>query len=178
MCGFKPIIRIISVRVHMHCGKCEADLKSRLIKHKGIFNVKTDQKAQNVTVEGTIEVEKLISFLRKRVHKNAEIISIKEVKRDQEKKGKEEVQSSETSKEKDHSKSGESTKKKDDDKKKTGESTKEKEDGKSSETTKIMSHQGHPKEENKIKDNVPYIIHYVYAQQLFTGENPNSCSIL
>ncbi|KAL2659180.1 hypothetical protein AAZV13_03G071000 [Glycine max] len=133
-----PIIRIISVRVHMHCGKCEADLKSRLIKHKGIFNVKTDQKAQNVTVEGTIEVEKLISFLRKRVHKNAEIISIKEVKRDQEKKGKEEVQSSETSKEKDHSKS----------------------------------------EENKIKDNVPYIIHYVYAQQLFTGENPNSCSIL
>lgn len=147
----------------------------------GIFNVKTDQKAQNVTVEGTIEVEKLISFLRKRVHKNAEIISIKEVKRDQEKKGKEEVQSSETSKEKDHSKSGESTKKKDDDNnKKSGESTKEKGDGKSSETTKIIEvHQGHPKEEIKIKDNnVPYIIHYVYAPQLFSDENPNSCSIL
>ena len=108
----------------------------------GIFNVKTDQKAQNVTVEGTIEVEKLISFLRKRVHKNAEIISIKEVKRDQEKKGKEEVQSSETSKEKDHSKSGESTKKKDDDKKKTGESTKEKKVN-TSITELLFQNQGH-----------------------------------
>ncbi|TKY68772.1 hypothetical protein E2542_SST05032 [Spatholobus suberectus] len=190
-----PIIRIISVKVHMHCDKCEADLKSRLIKHKGIFNVKTDQKAQSVTVEGTIEVEKLMSFLRKKVHKNAEIISIKEVKKE-EKKGKEEGKSSETTKEKDHSKSGESIKKKDDNKSsestkekegKSGESTKEKEgksgesttekgDGKSSETTKIIeTRQEHPKE---IKDNVPYIIHYVYAPQLFSDENPNSCSIL
>ena len=36
-----------------------------------------------------------------------------------------------------------------------------------------------PKAEIKIKDNnVPYIIHYVYAPQLFSDENPNSCSIL
>ena len=62
--------------------------------------MKTDQKAQTVTVEGTIEVEKLISFFRKKVHKNAEITSIKEVKKDQEKKGKEELKSSETTKEK------------------------------------------------------------------------------
>ncbi|XP_020207488.1 heavy metal-associated isoprenylated plant protein 4 [Cajanus cajan] len=150
-----PIIRIISLKVHMHCDKCEADLKSRLIKHKGIFNVKTDQKAQSVTVEGTIEVEKLMSFLRKKGHKNSEIISIKE-----EKKGKEEGKSSsESTKEKDH---GESTKKKDDNKdkevKSSGESTKEK--------------------KGDTKDNVPYIIHYVYAPQLFSDENPNSCSIL
>ncbi|RDX58555.1 Heavy metal-associated isoprenylated plant protein 4, partial [Mucuna pruriens] len=184
MCDFKPIVRIISVKVHMHCDKCEADLKSRLIKHKGIFDVKTDKKAQSVTVEGTIEVEKLMLFLRKRVHKNAEIISIKE----ENKKGKEEGKSSENTKEKDNSKSGESTKKKDDNNKsgestkekegKFGESTKEKGDGKSNETTKIIeTHQGHPKEEIKLKDNVPYIIHYVYAPQLFSDENPNSCSI-
>ncbi|CAJ1948682.1 unnamed protein product [Sphenostylis stenocarpa] len=216
-----PIIRIISVKVHMHCDKCEVDLESRLIKHKGIFNVKTDQKAQNVTVEGTIEVEKLISFLRKRVHKNAEIVSIKEVKKE-EKKGTEEGKTSVTTKEKDHGEStkkkdgddsgkvsgesakkkdgdgsgkssgesakikdgdetakssGESAKKKDGDEtaKKSGESTKEK----GGETTKIIeTREGHPKEEAKIKDNVPYIIHYVYAPQLFSDENPNSCSIL
>nr|XP_007134283.1 hypothetical protein PHAVU_010G034300g [Phaseolus vulgaris]ESW06277.1 hypothetical protein PHAVU_010G034300g [Phaseolus vulgaris] len=157
MCGFKPIIRIIVVKVHMHCDKCEADLKTRLIKHKGIFDVKTDQKAESVTVEGTIEVEKLISFLRKRVHKNVEIVSIKEVKKE-EKKGKEEGKSSETTKEKDK---GESTKKK------------------GGETTKIIeAREEHQKEEVKIKDNVPYIIHYVYAPQLFSDENPNSCSIL
>lgn len=34
----KPIVRTISVKVHMHCDKCEADLKHRLIKHKGNFN--------------------------------------------------------------------------------------------------------------------------------------------
>lgn len=32
---FKPTVRTISVKVHMHCDKCEADLKQRLIKHKG-----------------------------------------------------------------------------------------------------------------------------------------------
>ncbi|BAT96960.1 hypothetical protein VIGAN_09029200 [Vigna angularis var. angularis] len=160
----EPMIRIISVKVHMHCDKCEADLKRRLIKHKGIFDVKTDQKAQNVTVEGIIEVEKLKSFLRKRVHKNVEIVSIKEVKKE-EKKGKE----------KDH---GESTKKKDGEDnsiKKSGESTKEK----GGESTKIIeTREGHPKEDVKVKDNVPYIIHYVYAPQLFSDENPNSCYIL
>jgi len=35
----KPIVRTITVKVHMHCDKCEADLKRRLIKHKG--NLKT-----------------------------------------------------------------------------------------------------------------------------------------
>jgi len=125
--------------------------------NEGIFDVKTDQKAESVTVEGTIEVDKLISFLRKRVHKNVEIVSIKEVKKE-EKKGKEEGKSSETTKEKDK---GESTKKKGD------------------ETTKIIeAREEHQKEEVKIKDNVPYIIHYVYAPQLFSDENPNSCSIL
>ncbi|XP_027907075.1 heavy metal-associated isoprenylated plant protein 4 [Vigna unguiculata] len=152
----EPIIRIISAKVHMHCDKCEADLKRRLIKHKGIFDVKTDQKAQNVTVEGTIEVEKLKSFLRKRVHKTVEIVSIKEVKKEEKKK--------------DH---GESTKKKDEDNtKKSGESTKEK----GGEITKII--ETREKEEVKVKDNVPYIIHYVYAPQLFSDENPNSCCIL
>jgi len=122
----------------------------------GIFDVKTDQKAQNVTVEGTIEVEKLKSFLRKRVHKNVEIVSIKEVKKEEKKK--------------DH---GESTKKKDEDNtKKSGESTKEK----GGEITKII--ETREKEEVKVKDNVPYIIHYVYAPQLFSDENPNSCCIL
>ncbi|XP_045787949.1 heavy metal-associated isoprenylated plant protein 4-like [Trifolium pratense] len=147
-----PIVRTITVKVHMHCDKCEADLKRRLIKHKGIFNVKTDKKAQSLIVEGTIEVEKLTSFLRKRVNTNAEVISIKEEKKEEKKeKGKEE---------------------------KKEEKGKE---GKSSESTKVIEihHHGNTQDEIKIKDNnnVPYIIHYVYAPQIFSDENPNSCSI-
>ncbi|MED6107722.1 hypothetical protein PIB30_016760 [Stylosanthes scabra] len=139
----EPIIRTITVKAHMHCDKCEADLKTRLLKHKGIFNVKTDKKVHTVTVEGTIEEEKLISFMKKRVHKNAEVISIKELKK---------VEKKEVIKE-EGGKSGESSKKKE------------------VETTK-------EKEEAKTKDNAPYFIHYVYAPQLFSDENPNSCSIL
>lgn len=170
-----PIIRTISVKVHMHCDKCEADLKQRLMKHKGIFNVKTDKKAQSVSVEGTIEAEKLLSFMRKRVHKNAVVISIKEAKTEEKKeKGKEEGKPSETNKDKNESKSGESTKKKDDSK--PGESTKEKE-GKSIVSTKEKE-DGKSGETTKTKENVPYIIHYVYAPQLFSDENPNSCSIM
>lgn len=111
-------------------------------------------------------MEKLILFLKKRVHKNAEVISIKEEKKEEKKgnKGKEE------------------TKKKEDEKKSSGESTKEKlGEGKSSgETTKVIEiHHGHTQDEIQIKDkNVPYIIHYVYAPQLFSDENPNSCFIL
>lgn len=152
-----PIVRTITVKVHMHCDKCEADLKRRLIKHKGIFNVKTDKKAQSLIVEGTIEVEKLTSFLKKRVHKNAEVISIKEHKKEEKKeKGKEE-EKKEEKKEKD----------KEEEKKDKGK------------VIEIHHGGGDTRDEIKIKDNnnVPYIIHYVYAPQLFSDENPNSCSI-
>ncbi|KAG2381025.1 Heavy metal-associated isoprenylated plant protein [Vigna angularis] len=146
--------------------KKKVELISPKVKPKEITTMEKKPKEikENVTVEGIIEVEKLKSFLRKRVHKNVEIVSIKEVKKE-EKKGKE----------KDH---GESTKKKDGEDnsiKKSGESTKEK----GGESTKIIeTREGHPKEDVKVKDNVPYIIHYVYAPQLFSDENPNSCYIL
>jgi Mg-chelatase subunit ChlD len=120
-----------------------------------IFNVKTDKKAQTLIVEGTIEVEKLTSFLRKRVNINAEVISIKEEKKEEKKeKGKEE---------------------KKEEKKDRGKEVK------SSESTKVIEihHHGNTHDEIKIKDNnnVPYIIHYAYAPQIFSDENPNSCSI-
>lgn len=96
------------------------------------------------------------------MHKNAEVISIKEEKKEEKKeKGKEEGKSSSSEATKDKS-SGESTKKKD------GEATK---------VIEIHHDQYYTEDEIKIKDNVPYIIHYVYAPQIFSDENPNSCSI-
>lgn len=110
-------------------------------------------KAQNLTVEGTIEVEKLLSFLKKIMHKNAQVISIKEDKKEEKKdKGKEE---------------------KKEEKKDRGKAN--------GETSKVIEihHHGNTRDDTKINDNinVPYIIHYVYAPQLFSDENPNSCSI-
>ncbi|XP_028755325.1 heavy metal-associated isoprenylated plant protein 4 [Neltuma alba] len=234
----EPIIRIITAKVHMHCDKCERDLKKRLIKHKGIFSVKTDQEAEIVTIEGSIEHERFLRFLKRKVHKNAEIISSKEEKKVEDKgKGKQEEKGkageSTKEKEKEKKKDGEEpekkekgdeksivvglTKEKEKEKNKDGEepekkekgeeksiivgSTKEKEKEKAKEKekgeeksiivastnekekkkekkgTQIIQIQEDTKVEIVAKDNVPYIIHYVYAPQIFSDENPNACYI-
>ena len=94
------------------------------------------------------------------MHKNAEVISIKEHKKEEKKeKGKEEEKKD---------------KGKEEEKKDKGK------EAKSLESTKVIEiHHSDTRDEIKIKDNnnVPYIIHYVYAPQLFSDENPNSCSI-
>lgn len=89
--------------------------------------MKTDFKAQTVTVQGTIESEKLLSYFRTKVHKHAEIITSKpEVKKEEKK-----------------------------------------------ETIEIKS------TEVKTKETVtPYFIHYVYAPQIFSDENPNACIVM
>ncbi|XP_065859480.1 heavy metal-associated isoprenylated plant protein 4 isoform X2 [Euphorbia lathyris] len=74
-----------TVKVHMHCDKCENDLRTRLLKHKGIYSVKTDMKTQHLTVEGTIESEKLLAYIRKKVHKKAEILASKIHKKEEKK---------------------------------------------------------------------------------------------
>ncbi|KAI9087142.1 hypothetical protein K1719_030906 [Acacia pycnantha] len=200
----EPIIRTITAKVHMHCDKCERDLKTRLIKHRGIFSVKTEQEDEIVTIEGSIEPERLLGFLKRKVHKNAEIISSKDEKKVEDKeKGKQEEKGKavESTKEKGEGKSTGESKEKEKEKKKDGEpekkgkgeeksivvvaSTKEKEkeimkkeisDG-LEETTQIIQIQEDTKVEIVAKHNVPYIIHYVYAPQLFSDENPNACSI-
>ncbi|KAM4072477.1 hypothetical protein ACB094_11G141000 [Castanea mollissima] len=197
------ISRTTSVKVHMHCDKCEQDLRKRLLRHKGIHNVKTDMKAQNLTVEGTIEPEKLLSYLKKKVHKHAEIIK-SEKKEEKKEKEKEKEQEKEKGKpaEKGESKpsekgegkpagkgeskpsekgegkpagKGESKPSEKGEGKPTG-----KGEGKTTETTKIVE----VKEEIKVVEvkskegNAPYFIHYVYAPQMFSDENPNACSVM
>ncbi|KAL5799115.1 hypothetical protein ACOSQ2_003935 [Xanthoceras sorbifolium] len=139
----EAIIRTTTVKVHMHCDKCEHDLQKKLLKHKGIHSVKTDIKAQTVTVQGTIESEKLVSYFRKNVHKHAEIITSKSDPKKEEKKEKEKVETIVT------------------------------------ESSKLKEFKEEVKVEVKSKEiNNPYFIHYVYAPQLFSDENPNACSIM
>lgn len=110
-------------------------------------------KAQTLTVDGTIEPEKLVSFLRKKVHKHAEIVPSKVPEKKEEKK--------------------EIIKIKEDIKKETdivigGKST----------VDQIFAKEEIKLVEVKYKEgNSPYFIHYVYAPQLFSDENPNACTI-
>nr|GEX93785.1 heavy metal-associated isoprenylated plant protein 4 [Tanacetum cinerariifolium] len=47
------------------------DLRAKLLKHKGIHNVKTNIKSQIVLIEGTIESEKIVTYMHKIAHKPA-----------------------------------------------------------------------------------------------------------
>ncbi|KAK3195307.1 hypothetical protein Dsin_026617 [Dipteronia sinensis] len=144
----ESIISTTSVKVHLHCEKCEHDLRKILLKHRGVHSVKTDMKAQTVTVQGTIESDKLLSYFRKKVHKHAEIITSIPDQKKEEKKEKE--------KEKEKVEAPISTP-----------------------STKIVEFKEEGKVEVKNKEiNAPYFIHYVYAPQLFSDENPNACSIV
>ena len=112
-------------------------------------------KAQTITIEGIIESEKLLTYMKKRVHKHAEIIIPKQEKKE-EKKEKEKEKEEEKEKEKEV-----------------------KVEVKSTETTKIVEFKEEKKVEANIADGkVPYCVHYVYAPQLFRDENPNACSIM
>lgn len=112
----------------------------------GIYSVKTDMKAQTLTVQGTIKSDDLLSYIRKNVHKHAEIVSSKTEAKEEKKEAK-----------KDDVKDG----------------------AKSSEKTQVTEFKQQEKVEVKSKEgNTPYFVHYVYAPQLFSDENPNACSIL
>ncbi|ESQ33976.1 hypothetical protein EUTSA_v10009467mg [Eutrema salsugineum] len=160
----KDAIRTTILKVHIHCAKCDKDLQNKLLKHKAIHIVKTDSKAQTLTVQGTIESAKLLTYIRKKVHKHAEIISSKT---DEEKKKEEEEK-----------------KKKEEEKKKKEEEEKKKKEEVKVEVTKTITETVELKEKIKVegqkdKDgNIPYFVHYVYAPQLFSDENPNACCIV
>ncbi|KAK9095352.1 hypothetical protein Scep_026821 [Stephania cephalantha] len=131
------VLSTTTVKVHMHCGKCEYDLKKKILKLKGVHSVKTDFKAQTLAAEGTIEPTKLVEYIQKRVHKYAEIVT---QKKEQEKKEK----------------------------------------VKEVETKKVTEEEKKVIEVKTAKaiNNAPYIVHHVYAPQLFSDENPNACSIM
>ncbi|XP_021735543.1 heavy metal-associated isoprenylated plant protein 4-like [Chenopodium quinoa] len=133
------------VKVHLHCEQCEADLRRKLLRHKGIYNVKSDMKAQTLAVEGTIESEKLVKHIRSKFHKHAELITAKEIKKEEKKEKTEEIKKVEETKT----------------------------------TNKVIDVEEVKNVQEKLKaSNTPYIIHYVYAPQWFSDEDPNACSIM
>nr|GLL25113.1 heavy metal-associated isoprenylated plant protein 4 isoform X2 [Ipomoea trifida] len=141
----------------MHCNKCERDLKRRLLYHKGIHNVKTDFKSQTITVETVAESEKIASYVRKALGKHVEIVT---AKKEEEKKDKVIV------KEKKEEVMVEEKKEKVVVETKSGE--------------KVEEFKDVNKVEVKVKEGggAPYFIHYVYAPQWFSDENPNACLIM
>ncbi|KAG5565288.1 hypothetical protein RHGRI_001247 [Rhododendron griersonianum] len=143
------------------------DNKAKITKEVRIHDVKMDAKAQTITIEGSVEPEKLLTFMQERVHKHAEIIPPKQEKKEEKKEEKKKLEKEE-----------------DEDKKKK-ENQVEKKDKlytvqvKKAETRRVVEFKEEAKVEGKTPEgNVPYFVHYVYAPQTFSEENPNACSIM
>lgn len=106
--------------------------------------------------------------MKERVHKHAEIIPPKQEKKEEKKEEKKKLEKEE-----------------DEDKKKKKEHQVEKKDKlyvvpvKKAETRRVVEFEEERKVEGKTPEgNVPYFVHYVYAPQTFSEENPNACSIM
>ncbi|KAJ9132192.1 hypothetical protein P3X46_034281 [Hevea brasiliensis] len=174
----EAIIRTTTVKVNMHCDKCEDELRRRLLKHQGIYNVKTDMKAQTLTVHGTIEPDKLLGYIRKKVHKNAEILTSKPEKKE------EKIEEQKTVKEEKAKVEEQKTVKEEKAKVEEQKTVKEEKakvevKGKAIGSIDVVEFKEEKKVEAKTTEgNVPYFIHYVYAPQLFSDENPNACFIM
>ncbi|KAK8339628.1 hypothetical protein V6Z12_A08G047600 [Gossypium hirsutum] len=60
----KPILRTTTMKVHLHCDKCEQDLRNKLLKHKEMISSKTmeakEEKKEIVKVEPKKEEKKEI----------------------------------------------------------------------------------------------------------------------
>ncbi|KAL8155158.1 hypothetical protein AgCh_000521 [Apium graveolens] len=136
----KETVKTTTIKSYIHCDQCERDLRNRLMKHKGIYDVKTDRKAHTITIEGTVQAQNLLTYMQKKVHKHAEIIETKDI--DKKRKVAVELKSS-------------------------------------TEITKVAELKEEIRvEANKQEGNVPYFVHYVYAPQIFSDENPNACSVM
>ncbi|KAF8380690.1 hypothetical protein HHK36_028180 [Tetracentron sinense] len=144
-----------TVKVHMHCEKCEYDLRRKIIKLKGVHSVNTNMEAQTLTVDGTIESHKLVEYISKKVHKHAEIMTPKPNMKVEKKVEVEKVEKKLEVEKKVEIKEG---------------------------NAKIVEFKSFTEyeEETKVelKGNAPYFVHYVYAPPLFSDENPNACSIM
>ncbi|GAB2217036.1 hypothetical protein Drorol1_Dr00000194 [Drosera rotundifolia] len=151
----QPELHTTTIKTHMHCDQCERDLRRKLLKHKGIYDVKTNIKAQSLTIEGTVNPNELLSYIREKIHKHAEIVSNNQAKKDEKKeaeaKGAEKMKDAETSKES---------------------KNENVEIVKMTDSTELKE-----LDEKLRSSNVPYVIQYVYAPPWFSDEDPNSCSI-
>ncbi|KAJ6676458.1 HEAVY METAL-ASSOCIATED ISOPRENYLATED PLANT PROTEIN 7 [Salix viminalis] len=83
-----PVIRVVVLRVSMHCEACAMEIKKRILRMKGVESAEPDLKSSEVTVKGVFEPENLVDYVHKRTGKHAVIVK-QEPEKKEEEKGKE-----------------------------------------------------------------------------------------
>ncbi|CAN6486331.1 unnamed protein product [Victoria cruziana] len=178
----------IVLNLQIHCEQCEENLKEEIMKLKDVYKVKTDFKAQTCTIEGILDQEEILEFLHKKFKKHAEVTEVIAKKMEKKKEDVEKKDDAEKKKEDaEKNKEEEKNKKEEEKNKKEEEKNKKEEEKNKKEEEKKLEIKAEKKEvtvEKKIeikaeeKAPAPYIVHYVYAPQIFSDENPEACHVM
>ncbi|XP_076954464.1 heavy metal-associated isoprenylated plant protein 9-like isoform X2 [Bidens hawaiensis] len=64
----------VELNVNMHCEACALQLKSKILRMKGVRTVETDVGSSKVTVTGSMDGEKLVEYVYRRTKKQAKIV--------------------------------------------------------------------------------------------------------
>ncbi|CAL5015159.1 unnamed protein product [Urochloa decumbens] len=72
----KEELKVITVKVPLHCHDCAVRVKEILLEHKSIYAAKTDLGKNTCIIEGVIEEEKLVEYIYKRTRKRGVVEKI------------------------------------------------------------------------------------------------------
>ncbi|XP_019179829.1 PREDICTED: heavy metal-associated isoprenylated plant protein 9 isoform X2 [Ipomoea nil] len=64
----------VELTVNMHCEACAQQLKSKILKMKGVRTAETELASGKVTVTGTMDADKLVDYVYRRTKKQAKIV--------------------------------------------------------------------------------------------------------
>ncbi|KAK3042050.1 hypothetical protein RJ639_001752 [Escallonia herrerae] len=64
----------VELIVNMHCEACAQQLKSKILKMKGVRTVETELSSGKVTVTGTMDANRLVEYVYRRTKKQAKIV--------------------------------------------------------------------------------------------------------
>ncbi|XP_010442553.1 PREDICTED: heavy metal-associated isoprenylated plant protein 3-like isoform X2 [Camelina sativa] len=161
----KEEVVTVVLSVHMHCEACAMEIQKRIMRMKGVESVEPDFKASQVSVKGVFTPEKLVEFVYKRVGKHAAVVKQdpppKPPEKEKETKDKEE-------------------KKKEDGQPKEGKEAKEDGGAKGDGGAAVEGNIVVDLKKNEYQYQPPrYPVEmFAYPPQIFSDENPNTCTIM
>ncbi|KAH0991955.1 hypothetical protein GBA52_003438 [Prunus armeniaca] len=70
----QPQVKVVVLKMLMHCEGCANDIKKYLEKMKGVLSVEANMESSRVTVRGVVDPPKLIEYIKNQLGKHAEIV--------------------------------------------------------------------------------------------------------
>ncbi|XP_050207900.1 heavy metal-associated isoprenylated plant protein 8 [Mercurialis annua] len=70
----EPKMKIIVLKMYMHCEGCALDIKRNIVRMEGIMSVEPDMKKSIVVIKGIFDPPKLVQKISKRLGKHVEIV--------------------------------------------------------------------------------------------------------